>query len=131
MAQVREIRAAETMLETLLAEHAKAAAAPARRAPRPALQARLAKLGALGRAEQAVTPFDRMQHCRDSLAYLDTCGWKRSYHQRLFHEDFLVCSLTDPVSWHYCIHIITCWRLPICDLKIIRINRCKYCVFYC
>ena len=37
-----------------------------------------------------VTPFERMQHCRDALEYLDSCGWNRSYHQRLFHEDFLV-----------------------------------------
>ena len=36
------------------------------------------------------TPFERMQECRDALKKLDNCGWNRSYHQRLFHEDFLV-----------------------------------------
>lgn len=41
-------------------------------------------------ATKNVTPFERMQHCRDALEYLDSCGWNRSYHQRLFHEDFLV-----------------------------------------
>jgi len=92
--QLRELDPASAQLALLLAERASAAAAaPARRAPRPALEARLGKLRALDSAEQAVTPFDRMQHCRDSLNYLDTCGWKRSYHQRLFHEDFLVSSL--------------------------------------
>jgi hypothetical protein len=30
-----------------------------------------------------------MQECRDALIKLDGMGWKRSYHQRLFHEDFL------------------------------------------
>lgn len=35
------------------------------------------------------TPFDRMDDCRNALAYLDGCGWNRSFHQRLFHEDFL------------------------------------------
>jgi hypothetical protein len=33
--------------------------------------------------------FSRMQRCRDALARLDERGWKRSYHQRLFHDDFL------------------------------------------
>lgn len=37
----------------------------------------------------ARTPFEMMQDCRDALVKLDGIGWKRSYHQRLFHEDFL------------------------------------------
>ena len=45
-----------------------------------------------GSGARHVTPFERMQHCRDALEYLDSCGWNRSYHQRLFHEDFLVSS---------------------------------------
>ena len=36
-----------------------------------------------------LTPFEMMQNCRDALIKLDGIGWKRSYHQRLFHEDFL------------------------------------------
>ena len=35
------------------------------------------------------TGFSRMQECRDALSLLDDRGWKRSYHQRLFHDDFL------------------------------------------
>lgn len=35
------------------------------------------------------TPFMRMQECRDALSKLDKIGWYRSYHQRIFHEDFL------------------------------------------
>ena len=35
------------------------------------------------------TPFDRMDDCRKALEHLDNCGWNRSFHQRLFHEDFL------------------------------------------
>lgn len=40
-----------------------------------------------------VTPMERMQHCRQALERLDRAGWKRSYHQRLFHDDFLVSLL--------------------------------------
>lgn len=36
------------------------------------------------------TPFQRMEACRHALNVLDANGWSRSYHQRLFHEDFLV-----------------------------------------
>lgn len=47
------------------------------------------------------TPMQRMQDCRDGLAILDKRGWNRSFHQRLFHEDFLVhfvCQLR--LLWH-------------------------------
>tara|TARA_Y100000385_G_scaffold287689_1_gene352461 strand:- start:458 stop:964 length:507 start_codon:yes stop_codon:yes gene_type:complete len=38
---------------------------------------------------------DRMTHCRKALERLDVAGWKRSYHQRLFHDDFLkACTRT-------------------------------------
>jgi hypothetical protein len=40
-------------------------------------------------ATQDESGFTRMQRCRDALAKLDERGWKRSYHQRLFHDDFL------------------------------------------
>ena len=43
----------------------------------------------------SVTPMDRMTHCRKALERLDVAGWKRSYHQRLFHDDFLkACTRT-------------------------------------
>ena len=35
------------------------------------------------------SPLEYMQLCRQYLAKLDTGGWNRSYHQRLFHDDFL------------------------------------------
>jgi len=89
--EVRETDAADALLETLLAEHAaRHAAAPARAAALPTLLARIAQHHALGAKQHAISPFERMQHARDALAYLDTVGWKRSYHQRMFHEDFLV-----------------------------------------
>lgn len=37
-----------------------------------------------------ITPQMRMNQCRQALERLDVAGWKRSYHQRLFHDDFLV-----------------------------------------
>ena len=65
----------------------------------PALERRLCKrLGALasncdklekGAREVRREPMHYMQLCRDYLAKLDTSGWARSYHQRLFHDDFL------------------------------------------
>jgi len=33
--------------------------------------------------------FDRVAACRRALEVLDTQGWQRSYHQRLFHDTFL------------------------------------------
>ena len=48
-------------------------------------------------AQQSVrkTPIMRMRECRDALSYLDSTGWNRSFHQRLFHEDFLkACTRT-------------------------------------
>ena len=33
--------------------------------------------------------FVRMQQCRDALDALDRQGWQRSFHQRMFHENFI------------------------------------------
>jgi hypothetical protein len=33
--------------------------------------------------------FMRMQQCRDALDALDRQGWNRSFHQRMFHENFI------------------------------------------
>lgn len=33
--------------------------------------------------------FLRMQACRDALDALDRKGWQRSFHQRMFHENFI------------------------------------------
>jgi len=38
---------------------------------------------------EVTSGFSRMQACRDALALLDEQGWRRSYHQRLFHDDFI------------------------------------------
>ena len=44
---------------------------------------------------QTDDPFANMQRCRDLLKKLDGMGWERSYHQRLFHDDFLrACTKT-------------------------------------
>jgi hypothetical protein len=39
--------------------------------------------------KEVLSGFSRMQCCRDALSFLDDNGWKRSYHQRLFHDDFI------------------------------------------
>lgn len=33
--------------------------------------------------------FERMRQCRLALDALDVAGWKRSYHQRMFHEAYI------------------------------------------
>jgi hypothetical protein len=63
----------------------------------PALQRRIesrvqgavANNWAVGAREAKRDPLEYMQLCRKYLAKLDTLGWNRSYHQRLFHDDFL------------------------------------------
>ena len=55
-----------------------------------ALQIRLQAARQKTRPGTQRSPFERMQLCRDALERLDAQGWSRSYHQRLFHEDFLV-----------------------------------------
>jgi hypothetical protein len=42
-----------------------------------------------GAREAKKEPLEYMQLCRTYLAKLDKMGWDRSYHQRLFHDDFL------------------------------------------
>lgn len=36
--------------------------------------------------------FTRMQKCRDALNAIDTKGWNRSFHQRMFHDQFIRAS---------------------------------------
>jgi hypothetical protein len=67
--------------------------------PQPALQQRVSKRiteassdshkRAFGAKEIRKEPMEYMELCRQYLAKLDTLGWSRSYHQRLFHDDFL------------------------------------------
>lgn len=66
-----------------------------------ALQSKLQKVTsstAVITESHAKTPLQRMQDCRDGLAILDQRGWNRSFHQRLFHEDFLVSFVIQSVS---------------------------------
>jgi hypothetical protein len=58
-----------------------------RQRPRNPLQAYLAQNGA-GRAG-GKDGFARMRDCRRALEALDECGWQRSFHQRLFHDNFI------------------------------------------
>ena len=41
---------------------------------------------------QAKDGFTRMADCRQALNVLDTLGWSRSYHQRVFHDNFIRAS---------------------------------------
>lgn len=40
-------------------------------------------------AETRTTGFERLDLCRKALEALDRRGWERSFHQRLFHDNFL------------------------------------------
>ena len=42
-----------------------------------------------GAKEAKKDPLEYMELCRKYLAKMDTMGWNRSYHQRLFRDDFL------------------------------------------
>lgn len=39
--------------------------------------------------QETMNGFKRIQLCRNALEALDRRGWDRSYHQRLFHEEYL------------------------------------------
>jgi hypothetical protein len=40
-------------------------------------------------ALEACNGFQRMQKCRQGLEALDRRGWQRSFHQRMFHDNFI------------------------------------------
>ena len=42
-----------------------------------------------GVGNHKIDGFERMRQCRLALDALDVAGWKRSYHQRLFHEAYI------------------------------------------
>lgn len=86
---VRDARAL-TELQELVSRLRSERAAPRAQGVLSALQTRLARVQAKTRPGTELSPFERMNQCRVALERLDSKGWKRSYHQRLFHEDFLV-----------------------------------------
>lgn len=40
-------------------------------------------------ARQEFTGFHRIKKCRQALEALDRRGWQRSFHQRMFHDNFI------------------------------------------
>jgi hypothetical protein len=66
-------------------QRANHAAALERSRPRNALQTFLHGLT----SGKTSSGFHRMQRCRDALEALDRSGWQRSFHQRLFHDNFI------------------------------------------
>lgn len=40
-------------------------------------------------AKQECNGFQRMQKCRQGLEAIDRRGWQRSFHQRMFHDNFI------------------------------------------
>ena len=40
-------------------------------------------------SEEELNGFTRIQRCRDALNSLDSQGWNRSFHQRVFHDQFI------------------------------------------
>jgi hypothetical protein len=70
-------------------ENAKAQKKAVQAVPRNALQSFMHKTT----EEKTGNGFQRMQKCRDALDGLDRHGWQRSFHQRLFHDNFIrACS---------------------------------------
>ena len=70
------------MYDTQLLAHVRERTAAVHRDPFQAFLSR-------GQATARIDGFQRMQRCRDALAVLDKLGWQRSYHQRLFHDNFM------------------------------------------
>ena len=94
--QVRASASSEEHVRALAAQASLQVTANKRPRVENALAARIraAQLDTSQRAKTK-TPIMRMRECRDALAFLDTTGWNRSFHQRLFHEDFLkACTRT-------------------------------------
>ena len=69
--------------DRVAAERARVASDDAR--GRNALERYLKKRG----GTRARDGFARIQQCREALDALDRRGWQRSFHQRLFHENFI------------------------------------------
>ena len=63
-------------------EHVRVSSAPPK--VLTALQARRAQ-----QARSTSSGFQRIELCRKALEALDTRGWQRSYHQKMFHETFM------------------------------------------
>jgi hypothetical protein len=42
-----------------------------------------------GRVQQKQDGFDRIENCRSALRALDDSGWRRSFHQKQFHEAYI------------------------------------------
>ena len=59
---------------------------------------------AAGAREVKREPLYYMQKCRDYLSKMDTQGWNRSYHQRLFHD---VCNFKSCLFILYIKNILT------------------------
>jgi hypothetical protein len=93
--RVRDMLRAALARERCRREPAAAAAQPLMPALARRLQQRLSAVGSMGEKwapgakECRKNPLEYMELCRKYLAKLDTRGWNRSYHQRLFHDDFL------------------------------------------
>jgi len=66
-------------------QSARVAAELDRRRPRNALETFMHGLT----SGKTSSGFNRMQKCRDALNALDRSGWQRSFHQRLFHDNFI------------------------------------------
>lgn len=45
--------------------------------------------GTISQPPEIMNGFKRIDRCRMALDALDRCGWKRSYHQRKFHDAFI------------------------------------------
>ena len=78
-------------LDTLITQQEAANTATQERVQHSGLRSRVEKALALQRETEQRNkgPFANLQLLRDALEKLNKRGWKRSYHQRLFHEDFL------------------------------------------
>jgi len=84
--------------------------------------------------------FARIQQCRDALDCLDRQGWQRSFHQRMFHENFIracarVFFKTEPqgsfARAHQAILDLNGWDSLSQEILISTPRRCAARIFSC
>ena len=69
--------------------HSRQSARQSSRAQRERVQTALERHMSSYTVSENLCGFKRMRNCRRALEALDRRGWQRSFHQRLFHEEYM------------------------------------------
>ena len=91
MARALSLQRLFALLDRIVDERAHGAHVPRRIEARTALERHMLSANPQQGGEQALVlnGVQRIERCRSALDALDRRGWDRSFHQRLFHEEYL------------------------------------------